>query len=136
MSKPNRTGESTLLAVLVNDELQVKYDRATALPAHQLQYLERMDRQMDDGIRLGVDWIEQPDALQRAKFVALHLVESLKQGNDAAIAASCAYLAERLPELDQVRAKMLGTGVSVDLVFDTPYVEETVVEFLPRKPVE
>lgn len=125
-----------LLAVLVNDELQLKYDRTTALPMHQQQYLERMDRQMDDGIRLGVDWIEQPDALQRAKFVAVHLVECLQQGNDAAIAASCAYLAERLPELQQVQAKMLGAGFSVELVFDTPFVEETVVNFVPRRPAE
>jgi len=136
MNEPDSTRETPLLAVLVNDELQVKYDRTTALPAHQLQYLERMDRRMDDGIRLGVDWVERPDAMQRAKFVALHLIESLQQANDAVIAASCAYLADRLPGLKQIRAKMLGTGFSVDLVFDMPYVEETVVNFVPRKPAE
>ncbi|MDT8386168.1 MAG: hypothetical protein RQ736_01535 [Thiogranum sp.] len=124
------------LAILLDGELQLKYDRSTGLPEHQLQYLERMDQQMTEGIRLGVDWVEQPDLMQRAKFVALHLVASLQHGNDALIAASCAYLAERLPELKQVRAKMLGTGFSVELVFDKPYVEEILVDFVPRRPAE
>ena len=135
----NATGaesEHPLLAVLVDDELQLKYDRRTALPAHQLQYLERMDRKMDEGIRLGVDWIESPDALQRASFVAMQLVDSLRQGSDAPVAASCAYLAERMPGLKQVKARVLGAGISVELVFDKPYVEETTVDFVSRRPAD
>ncbi len=135
MNKPV-SDKNQFVAILIDGELQLKYDRGTALPAHQLQYLERMDQQMNEGIRLGVDWVEQPDLMQRAKFVAVHLVESLQHGNDALIAASCAYLAERLPELKQVRAKMLGAGFSAELVFDKPYVEETLVDFVPRRPTE
>ena len=121
-----------VLVVLVNGEVQLEYDRSKALPESQLRYLDRMDQQMDAGLRLGADWVEHPDTQQRAKFVAMHLVEALQQDNEASIAASCAYLANRLPDLKQVKAKLLGVGVSMELVFDKPYVVENTVSFIPR----
>ena len=134
MTQSGDNNPAPVLAVLVNGELQLRYDRSKPLPSHQLEYLARMDQQMDQGIRLGTDWAEHPDASQRAQFVAMHLVESLQQGNEALVAASCSYLAERVPDLQQVRAKTLGVGYSVELVFDKPYVDEVSVDFVPRKP--
>ena len=132
MSVSNGTSKHPVLVVLVNGEVQLEYDRGKALPESQLRYLDRMDRQMDAGVRLGADWVDQPDTQQRAKFVAMHLVEALQQDNEPSIAASCAYLANRLPDLKQVRAKLLGVGVSLELVFDKPYVVENTVSFIPR----
>jgi hypothetical protein len=122
-----------VLVVLVNGEAQLEYDRGKALPESQLHYLERMDQQMDAGVRLGSDWIERPDRMQRAEFVAVHLLDALQEGNEALAAASCAYLAERLPDLKQVRAKRLGAGFSIELVFDKPYVAENPISFIPRQ---
>lgn len=132
MNTSSGTNEHPLLVVLVNGEVQLEYDRNKTLPELQLRYLDRMDRQMDTGVRLGADWIDQPDVQQRAKFVAMHLIEALQQDNEASIAASCAYLANRLPDLKQVKAKLLGVGISMELVFDKQYIVENTVSFVPR----
>ena len=118
--------------ILVNDEAQLEYHRDKVLSAQQRAYLERMDRQMDAGIQVGGESIENPDALQRAQFVALQVLEGLQQGNEALIAAGCAYLASCLPDLTQVKARLVKGGFSVEFVFNEPYVKEVVVKLTPR----
>jgi len=121
-----------VLTILIDNQSELEFDRSRVLPDQQLVYLDRMDAQMDAGLQLGNDQVEQPDTLQRAQFVAVHLIEALQQGNEALVAASCAWLAQRLPDLTQVKALLVEGGFSVELVFDEPYARETVVEFVPR----
>jgi hypothetical protein len=127
-------GNTAPLVVLVNGESRLEYDRSKELSERQRVYLDRMDRQMDSGIRLGTDWVEQPRLAQRASFVAAQLVDALQRDDEALIAACCTYLANRLPELKQIKARLLTAGFSVELVFDKPYVEEITVDFVPRPP--
>jgi hypothetical protein len=127
-------GNTAPLVVLVNGESRLEYDRSKGLSERQRVYLDRMDRQMDSGIRLGTDWVEQPRPAQRASFVAAQLVDALQRDDEALIAACCTYLANRLPELKQIKARLLTAGFSVELVFDKPYVEEITVDFVPRPP--
>jgi hypothetical protein len=127
-------GNTAPLVVLVNGESRLEYDRSKELSERQRVYLDRMDRQMDSGIRLGSDWVEQPRLAQRASFVAAQLVDALQRDDEALIAACCTYLANRLPELKQIKARLLTAGFSVELVFDKPYVEEITVDFVPRPP--
>ena len=127
-------GNTAPLVVLVNGESRLEYDRSKELSERQRVYLDRMDRQMDSGIRLGTDWVEQPRLAQRASFVAAQLVDALQRDDEALIAACCTYLANRLPELKQIKARLLTVGFSVELVFDKPYVEEITVDFVPRPP--
>ena len=128
---PDSRGNA-VLTILIDNQPQLEFDRSQGLPDRQLAYLDRMDAQMDTGIRLDDEQVEQPDTLQRAQFVALHLIEALQQDNDALVAASCAYLARRLADLKQVKALSVEGGFTLELVFDEPYVQETVVEFVPR----
>lgn len=121
-----------MLTVVIDGQPHLEYDRCNALPVHQLACLERMDQKMDKGIDLGGETIESPDPLQRAQFVALHLLEAMQDADDGLIAASCAYLANRLPDLHQVKASLAGDAVSAELVFDEPYTKEVAVEFSPR----
>ena len=73
---------SNVMAVLLNGTAQIEYNREIALPARQRDYLDRMDQDMDAGIQLGNRFIDVPDQLQRAQFVALHLVQSLLVDNE------------------------------------------------------
>jgi hypothetical protein len=132
MSKSPANGNTAPLVVLVNGESRLEYDRSKKLSERQRVYLDRMDRQMDAGIRLGPDWIEQPEPAQRASFVAAQLVDALQRDDEALIAACCTYLADRLPELKQIRARLLAAGFSVELVFDKAYVQEVTLDFIPR----
>ncbi|MGD2074122.1 MAG: hypothetical protein PVI91_01885 [Gammaproteobacteria bacterium] len=120
------------LVVVVNGEPQLEYDRSRTLSQPQLADLGRMDRKMDSGIRLGLDWIARPQAEQRARFVAIQLVEALQRDDHALIAACCSYLAHRLPDLKQIKARLAEAGFAVELVFDKPYVKEVPLSFVPR----
>ena len=123
---------SNVMAVLLNGTAQVEYNRNIALPSKQRDYLDRMDQDMNTGIQLGEEYLEAPDQIQRAQFIALHLVQSLLADNEQHIAASCAYLADRLPELKQVKAVTKPDGaIGIDLVFTEEYNNQVKVEFMP-----
>lgn len=121
---------SSKLAVVLNGTLQLEYHRDKPLPEAQRQYLDRMDHIMDSGIELGGVQIAAPDHLQRAQFVANGLIQSLHDDNESLAAASCAYLATRIPELRQVKASEANDQRSIDLVFDKDYVPEQTIKFV------
>lgn len=122
---------SEKLTVVLDDQAVLEYDRNKMLAEQQLAYLDKMDEAMSKGIRVGQEQLNDPDLQQKAQFVALELVKALGDSNDALIAASCSYLANRLPDLQQVVARtMEGKGYYCDLVFDKPYVQEASVQFM------
>lgn len=122
---------SEKVAVLVNGQETIEFDREKPLTELQQQYLDKMDREMDQGIRLGGESIRQPDQIQRAKFVANALLESIQSDNEPRIAATCSYLAVRLPELKQIRADMKDDSFSIDLIFDREHQNQVRVAFDP-----
>jgi len=119
-----------LLVVVINGQSALEYDRRKPLPVRQQQFLDRMDQDMDAGITLEGQRIAQPDPMMRARFVANHLVPAAEGGDESLAAASCAYLAVRLPELKQVRADSVNGTVHIDLVFDKPHVPVQTVQFV------
>jgi hypothetical protein len=133
MNKSDNTTGELPMTVLVDGEPQLEYHRGKPLAEAQRGYLDRMDAAMESGIQLGGVEVMRPDTLQRAQFVAIQVIEALRSGNDALSAAGCAYLATRLPDLTQVRARLVGGGFSAELVFNQPYVKETTVSFSPRR---
>jgi hypothetical protein len=118
------------LVVVLDGVSQLEYMRATPLAEPQRQYLDRLDARMDGGIGLAGRHIAAPNPLQRAQFIALQLLQAVQDGNEEIAAASCAYLANRIPDLKQVRATTRGGLLSFDLVFDRAYAKEVKVEFM------
>ncbi len=84
---------------------------------------------MDGGITLEDGPVDEPDLMQRARFVAMNLVQAVRNGEDSVAAAMCAYLALRLPELRQVSATEEGETVLIDLVFDEKPSNAVIVNF-------
>ena len=123
---------SDKLTVVLNGQAVVEYDRNKPLPEQQHAYLDKMDQEMDKGLQIGAENIARPDLKQKAQFVALQLFQGLSSNNDAVIAASCAYLANRLPDLQQVVGNSIEgqAGVACDLVFDRPHVKEATLQFM------
>lgn len=119
------------LIVLLNGVSQLEFDRDKVLPTRQQEYLDRMDAQMDGGITLEDGRIDSPDAMQRARFVAVNLVQAVRNAEASVAAAMCAYLAVRLPELRQVSATEEGETVLIDLVFDEKPANAVIVNFTP-----
>lgn len=121
---------SNKLAVFINGEAVLEYDRNIALTQQQLASLTQMDQKMDAGINLAGEQVSAPDKNQRLQFMALNLVHALvKEENEALIAASTSYLAQNLPDLKQVRADNRDGEWLIDLVFDKEYQNQVKVSF-------
>ena len=117
---------SGIFVVLVNGEKQIEYDRAKPLPAKQMEFLDKMDLQMTQGIVLNGVTLADPDPVQRAQFVSMQFIAALIDSNDQLIAATCAYLANRLPDLKQLK---VDENFNFDLVFDEEYKNQVQVAF-------
>jgi len=120
---------STKLVIVVNGQSMIEYDRNTRLPGHQRQFLDKMDIDMDCGVDFNGEHIAKPDLKMRAQYIAMHLVQSILNENDAMIAATCAYLATRIPDLKQVQAVEQGENISFDLVFTDEQKNQVAVQF-------
>jgi hypothetical protein len=119
----------SILAIVVNDQLTLQFDRDKPLPDHHQQYLDRLDAKFDQGIELQGERIADPTIEQRSKFMALSLMEGIMYQEDDKAAASMAWLATRLPELKQVDAKVDVQGTQFELIFDREYKPQVVVNF-------
>ena len=104
------------LAVLVNNELVFEFDRDLTFEDQQLAFLDRMDSDMDSGIKIQGELMVNPGSEQRATFVVMNLVKALRQGNEAVVSASCAYLINRHPALTEVHANDDGDAVKITLI--------------------
>ncbi len=120
----------TKLIITLNGEAVIEYDRNKRLPGHQRQFLDKMDLDMARGFDLGGEFVAKADTRQRAKFVAMTLIQAIVNENDGLIAASCAYLANRLPELKQVKAVAKGEQFDLDLVFTETLENQVKVSFV------
>jgi hypothetical protein len=104
------------LIVFVNDQSVYEYAKDRDLDETQIEFLDKMDSDMRRGIKVHGELIASPDLKQRASFVAMNLIKALQQENAAIIAASTAYLMNRLPGLVEVRAKDAENGVTIEFV--------------------
>ncbi len=129
--------DDTILYVVVNGEPILEFDRKKPVPGHQRQYLDNMDAQMDQGVQLGDDFIESPNALIRSQFVANSLVNMLFKEQYSTAIAMCTYLAKRMPELQQIQCKgdiesEDDDGLSIEFVFDRSFEkaqQEQTIQF-------
>ena len=103
------------ISLYFNDQLVFDYEKES-LEEQQLSFLDKMDNDMDRGIKIKGELISKPDSKQRATFVSLNLLRALQQENESIISASCAYLSSRLPLLVEVRAAKQDDGVNISLV--------------------
>jgi hypothetical protein len=117
-----------IMAVLLNGVAQLEYDRTRALPPHQAAYLDKMDAKMDKGIELDHTFIEQPDLDTKARFIAANLLSAIKNDDEAMAASLCTWLANRLPELKQVKYVESGDEIMIDMVFDEAYQKQVAVQ--------
>ncbi len=104
-----------LLTIIINDETVLEYKKDNRLPGHQRRFLDQMDRDMDEGIDLSGQYIQNPSQVEKVSYVAMYLVNSILNSNENMTIASCAYLSHRMPELDQITASHNNDQISVEL---------------------
>ncbi|MDR9436293.1 MAG: hypothetical protein RI563_05410 [Thiohalophilus sp.] len=107
-----------LLKLNIDGEVVFEFDRNTRLPGHQRDFLDKMDEDMDRGIQLADQHIIEPDSLQRARYVAMHLLQAFNENNQPMITATCAYLVQRVPALNTVEIEQVANETHLRLILD------------------
>ena len=109
---------NNILKIIYNDKVVLEYDRTTRLPGKRRQFIGMMDQDMNEGILIGGDLIEYPNKNQRAKYVAMNLIDGLHKKDDALISITCAYLGNRVPELKEIKANECNDDISMELIYE------------------
>ena len=104
------------LTVFINEQVVYEFNRDISFEEQQLTFLDKMDSDMERGIKIRGELIAQPDSQQRATFVVMNLIKALQQDNDAVIEASCAYLVNRDPALIEVHANDSDNSINIELI--------------------
>lgn len=107
-----------LLKLDIDGEVVFEFDRNTRLPGRQRDFLDKMDEDMDRGIRLAEQHIVEPDSLQRARYVALHLLQAFTENNQPMLTATCAYLVQRVPDLNAIEVVHAADETQLRLILD------------------
>jgi hypothetical protein len=106
------------LSVFVNEQLAFEYDRSTRVDENQLAFLDKIDADMDKGVKIPGELITDRDSKQKTTFVALNRLRALKQEDDTRIAVYCSYLNSQLPYAVEMHAR------DQDARINTEFVEE------------
>jgi len=106
-----------LIKLVINDNEVLEYDKNVNLPDNQKNYLQMMDKKMEQGITLGNQFINQPEQLQKAQFVALNMLSLLDNNEDQEAIAMFTYLVNTLNELKQVKVMGEPGSYKVEFVF-------------------
>lgn len=104
------------ITVFVNNEAVYDFERDHTIEEERLVFLDRMDSDMEQGIKIKGELVRHPDSHQRATFVVMNLIAALQQTNNASVSATCAYLAQRHPRLIEVHVNDEGNTINVELV--------------------
>lgn len=120
------------LSIVFNGNPELEYDRNKPLQDQQMLYLDKMDEKMSLGIAIGDQQISNPDSQQRSQFVAANLAHAIKTDQESAMASLCAYLAIRMPDVQQITIDERGDGIEIDFSFE-PLDDNVVLVAPPKK---
>ncbi|MDJ0861993.1 MAG: hypothetical protein QNJ87_08160 [Gammaproteobacteria bacterium] len=79
-------------------------------------FFAKMDRDMDAGWKMGPDFVERPDRLQRGQIAASRLLVAIETGNDTMVQAMAGYIASRLPEVRSINIDVNGEPLNTEMV--------------------
>lgn len=123
--------QKNLLTILLNGSPVLEYDRNKQLSSAQCESLKVMEEKLSRGITLQGKFIADPNFEQRVEFISANMVAAILNDQDSLSAVSCAYLANALPELKQVKTFENSNQVSIELIFDREYQNENKLNFTP-----
>jgi len=102
--------------LLVNGSVAFDFDKDITLEDGELEFLNKMDYDMDKGVKINGELFAEPDTQQRNIFVAMNLIRALQQDNQAVVTASCAFIVNRLPALEEIHVSDHETGIKVEFI--------------------
>ena len=124
---------SNKLVVVLNSSKELEYFRDRSLSEKQRADVEKFDAMLDQGFEVHGQKIDHPSMQDKATFAANLLVTALLQDNNTRAAILCSYLATRYPALQQVRVTTHDDRVTIELIYDKAFMEESSVQFISKK---
>ncbi len=92
------------------------------VPPHMLHEAEdfyrKMDSDMDHGWQMGLEFIENPDKVQRCQIAANKLLTSLSAANEIMITLMAGYILKRVPGVTGVRIDTGGEMLHTELLYE------------------
>lgn len=104
------------IKLFFKEQIVFDFDKELVLEESQVAFLDKMDSDMDKGVKINGQLFTEPDSKQRAEFVVMNLFKALQHDNQSVITASCAYLSSRLPDVDEVRVSEQEKGIKVEFI--------------------
>jgi hypothetical protein len=80
-------------------------------------FFAKMDRDMDGGWRMGPEWVERPDRVQRCQIAADKLLGALSTANENLALLMAGYILKRLPHVSGVQIDTAGEPLSTAFTF-------------------
>ena len=101
------------IVLFINDKAAFDFDKELTLEESQLILLDKMDGDMDNGIKINGQLYSNPNIEQRGTFVTMNLIKGLQQESQSIVTTSCAYIASRLADVNQIHISDHEKGVNV-----------------------
>jgi len=103
------------LNIIINEySMNINIDEAFITSS--MDSFARLDEKMDQGIKLGPDWVENPTLTQRCQSAADKLLAAIEGHNEKLAMLSAGYILYRLPNTKRV--KIDTSGEPANTVFD------------------
>ncbi len=106
------------LSVLLNGKIVMEYERSERTSDHQQLFLDKMDRDMSEGLSIGGEHIKHPDENDRINYVAMKLIQGILTENEALTTAMCAYISNRYFALEEIHAQQEDDKIVMTFIFD------------------
>jgi len=92
-----------LFVLTLNNKVIYEYNGNTRLPGHKRRYLDGMDDDMDQGIKIDDVLVVNPDAVQRLDYVVFNLIQGLDEDNQGLIQLTSDYIANRYSDKSVIK---------------------------------
>jgi len=80
---------------------------------------DKMDGDMDAGWKMGPQFVESPNRLQRGQIAASRLLVAIETENEAMVHAMAGYIASRLPEVRSLNIDLNGEPLNTEMITDS-----------------
>lgn len=126
------TSNSPVLIVSLNSEKTLEYYRERELNQKQRSDLDKMEAKLDAGITVEDNFIRNPNPNDKAIFIANNLAQALLAENEAMTAFCCSYLATRYPELKHLKICTKDMQLSIEMMFDKEFTQQSPIKFISK----
>jgi len=79
---------------------------------------DKMDSDMDAGWKMGPQFVESPNRVQRGQIAASRLLVAIETDNEAMVQAMAGYIASRLPEVRSLNIDLNGEPLNTEMITD------------------